>query len=148
MSYSHSTTERNGDSLVEIAWYRCDLTGQIINEAWPHIAMNGLHISRAALQEVLVPEYFKMCPVPFRMIVADIEQRIGSKTAPRRKPIPVHLRRIVLESNGGRCVTCGSTEDLQCDHIRPVSRGGSNHRNNLQPMCRTCNARKGARFNG
>jgi 5-methylcytosine-specific restriction endonuclease McrA len=34
------------------------------------------------------------------------------------------------------------------DHIRPVSRGGGNHRDNLQPMCAPCNMAKGARYNG
>jgi 5-methylcytosine-specific restriction endonuclease McrA len=43
------------------------------------------------------------------------------------------------------CVACGSHRRLEVDHIVPVSRGGSSERANLQLLCRTCNASKGAR---
>ena len=40
------------------------------------------------------------------------------------------------------CSFCGSTEDLTVDHIIPVSRGGTNDLENLQPLCRSCNSYK------
>lgn len=43
------------------------------------------------------------------------------------------------------CVDCGSVENLSVDHIMPVALGGSHRRENLQPMCRSCNSRKGAK---
>lgn len=48
----------------------------------------------------------------------------------------------------GKCAICrtrlqaGAT---QVDHIKPLSRGGSNGRENLQLLCRPCNQSKGAR---
>ena len=151
MSYSHTALEINGDQEVAVKWYRCDLTGQLISEAWPHLAINGVHLSEAALQEVVVPHYFKTCPVPFEMIVGDIAERIGYKkpsSRDLRKAIPIAVRQEVLASNNGQCVACGSSDDIQVDHIRPVSRGGCNSRSNLQPMCSTCNLRKGNRLDG
>jgi 5-methylcytosine-specific restriction endonuclease McrA len=45
---------------------------------------------------------------------------------------------------GGRCVACGQIAELEVDHIVPVSVGGSNDIENIQPLCRSCNASKGA----
>ena len=44
-----------------------------------------------------------------------------------------------------RCLACGSTSDLQVDHIKPFWGGGSNDESNLQALCKGCNAAKGTR---
>jgi 5-methylcytosine-specific restriction endonuclease McrA len=44
----------------------------------------------------------------------------------------------------GECVKCGNKEDLVKDHITPIYQGGSDGLENLQPLCRKCNASKGA----
>lgn len=46
---------------------------------------------------------------------------------------------------GGRCVQCGEipSKRLQKDHITPIYQGGSDGIDNLQPLCGSCNARKG-----
>lgn len=38
-----------------------------------------------------------------------------------------------------RCLCCGSRAEITKDHIRPISRGGSDSIMNLQPLCRHCN---------
>jgi len=46
------------------------------------------------------------------------------------------------------CQLCGkqlSPQDVTMDHIVPISRGGTNDLYNLQPLCMSCNAKKGAR---
>lgn len=43
----------------------------------------------------------------------------------------------------GRCLWCGATKKLTVDHIRPLSRGGTNDVHNLQCLCVTCNKAKG-----
>src|SRR3990167_9758704 len=47
---------------------------------------------------------------------------------------------------GGRCLACGATDrTLTVDHVVPVSKGGSNSIENLQPLCQSCNAHKGTK---
>lgn len=43
------------------------------------------------------------------------------------------------------CLKCGSTEDLQLDHIEPLSLGGSHTLGNFQVLCGHCNQSKGNR---
>ncbi len=46
----------------------------------------------------------------------------------------------------GRCLLCGSAANLEVDHVVPVARGGtSDDVVNLQTLCSSCDARKGAR---
>jgi hypothetical protein len=63
-----------------------------------------------------------------------------------RKRIPAQTRRQVLAA--GMCADCGSTANLTIDHIRPITKGGTDHRRNLQCLCLTCNMRKGNLWRG
>jgi len=64
----------------------------------------------------------------------------------RRAMIPEEVRLLVWERDGGRCVKCGSTEELAFDHIIPVAKGGSNTKKNVQLLCAKCNREKGDRI--
>ena len=45
-----------------------------------------------------------------------------------------------------RCSYClRPTTDIALDHIKPWSKGGSGRADNLAPVCRSCNSRKGDR---
>ena len=63
-----------------------------------------------------------------------------------RKPTKRALSKSVMERDAYRCVTCGSHVDLTVDHIKPVALGGTDDSDNLQTMCRSCNSKKGARY--
>ena len=41
------------------------------------------------------------------------------------------------------CVFCGSTRDLQVDHLIPRNRGGSDSADNMVWSCRFCNSSRG-----
>ena len=45
-----------------------------------------------------------------------------------------------------KCMRCGSTIDLQIDHIYPKSKGGSDAEGNLQVLCARCNLQKSNKF--
>jgi len=46
-----------------------------------------------------------------------------------------------------RCVCCRKKGlQLEPDHVEPVEKGGAHHISNIQPLCKRCNMRKGARY--
>ncbi|MFN8585791.1 MAG: HNH endonuclease signature motif containing protein [Dehalococcoidia bacterium] len=61
----------------------------------------------------------------------------------QRARIPEEVRVAVWVRDEGRCVRCGSEDDLQFDHVIPVSRGGGNSVENVQVLCGDCNRLKG-----
>jgi 5-methylcytosine-specific restriction endonuclease McrA len=63
----------------------------------------------------------------------------------------------VYKKSGGKCVQCGvltpaalrgskNPSAPEIDHILPIACGGAHIEENLQIMCRSCNAKKGARL--
>jgi len=78
-----------------------------------------------------------------------LERRLASDAAKSRRyrergggAIPGPLRAEVLERDNYECQDCASGDYLQIDHIHPVSKGGPTVLENLQVLCRVCNARK------
>ena len=51
----------------------------------------------------------------------------------------------LCEEYGHRCAQCSAAEPLVIDHIVPISKGGTNTIDNIQPLCWTCNSRKSNR---
>lgn len=51
-----------------------------------------------------------------------------------------------LKEHCGCCANCGANERIEMDHIYPLSKGGEHHIDNIQPLCRSCNASKGAKI--
>lgn len=58
---------------------------------------------------------------------------------------PTNDVRAVILKRDGKCLQCGSTEDLTLDHIIPRSVGGTDDPENLQTLCRRCNSGKNNR---
>ena len=72
----------------------------------------------------------------------EIIERLASKPEISREPIPESVRMFVWRRDGGKCVKCGTKENLEFDHIIPVSKGGSNTERNIQILCEQCNREK------
>ena len=66
----------------------------------------------------------------------------GGRSA--RAAIPRETRLAVWKRDGGRCVACGASFDLQYDHVIPLALGGADTVENLQILCAPCNQEKGA----
>ena len=60
-----------------------------------------------------------------------------------RERIPDDVKQFVWERDKARCVRCNGQENLEYDHIVPVSKGGSNTARNIQLLCAECNRDKG-----
>ncbi len=83
-------------------------------------------------------------------------QRFGSCPGDKEKPtrnlfggrstLSLSLRYAVLKRDGFKCNACGALPAdgavLEVDHIHPVSKGGGDNLENLQALCRECNAGK------
>ena len=54
----------------------------------------------------------------------------------------------VWRRDQGRCVECGSNENIEYDHIIPWSKGGGNTTRNIQLLCQECNRSKSAKEPG
>ena len=59
-----------------------------------------------------------------------------------RQAIPSEVRREVWRRDEGKCVKCGSRENLEYDHIIPVIKGGGNTARNIELLCESCNRAK------
>jgi hypothetical protein len=77
-------------------------------------------------------------------MLLNIDEGTATRPRGRRKPIPREVRRAVFERDGGKCTECGSTFDLQYDHVIPVALGGASTAENLQLLCADCNREKSA----
>jgi ribosomal protein S27AE len=90
--------------------------------------------------------------------VGFVAAALGSRGINRSKRlvgnIPDHTRHIpqgikvqVAAREGARCGRCGSTENLQFDHLIPFSKGGSStDANNIRLLCGRCNRLKSNRL--
>ncbi len=59
-----------------------------------------------------------------------------------RESIPQEVMDKVWNRDGGKCVKCGSQENLEFDHIIPFSKGGATTYRNMQLLCKKCNLEK------
>jgi len=59
--------------------------------------------------------------------------------------ITIHEWKELLREANYKCLCCKSGENLELDHIIPITMKGPNIKENAQVLCRSCNASKGNR---
>jgi len=69
------------------------------------------------------------------------EQRIIACTYTARPDV----RKKIFELHGNYCLCCGANENITLDHIVSIHKGGQNSIDNLQPLCKSCNSKKGVK---
>ena len=75
-----------------------------------------------------------------------VEEIRELRTKRRERKIPKPVKTIVWNRDGGCCRYCGSSINIEYDHIYPFSKGGSSADiDNIQLLCRDCNAEKSNR---
>ena len=82
---------------------------------------------------------------PVRTDITAIQAELQTKDERRRRSLTKSVREAVYKRDKGRCVECGSKENIHYDHIIPFSKGGSNSKENLQILCAKHNLEKGNR---
>lgn len=66
---------------------------------------------------------------------------------PARRRLSKAERQAVYEKCGGHCAYCGceiTIQQMQVDHVQPISVSGEDTLDNMLPACRSCNYYKGA----
>lgn len=74
---------------------------------------------------------------------AGADENSSIRTLPHTRLIPSDIKREVYLRDGGKCVLCGSTENLHFDHDLPFSKGGTSlSAKNIRLLCQKCNLKK------
>ena len=114
----------------------------------PVIATDG---QRRVAEDVLNGGFWKVSEEEretIRWMLREADSR--ESYALRREEANLHIanpsvRKRIFKRDGHRCLHCGKTERLSVDHVVAVANGGGNEDENLQTLCRSCNASKGVK---
>ena len=102
-------------------------------------ATGPYNVEEAAL---LVKDYYNKR----RAKIDSLNESAVTPEARTRGVIPEAVRHEVWRRDQGKCVECGSQDNLEFDHLIPFSRGGANTVRNLQLLCEKCNRKKSAKI--
>lgn len=128
----------------QIAWYAAVTQRGLTARTFAHMSLDELYEMRHTLQhnadnDVVAEVLSEVCEA-----IRIVHAREAAPTVRRDMRANYDVRFAqVGRRDGFRCAACMSVDDLELDHIKPVSRGGSNRLDNLQLLCRDCNAQKG-----
>lgn len=82
------------------------------------------------------------------MSAAANKRRRANLAAAKAKGSHTHMDWLTLQLALDGCLVCEAQDGITKDHIIPISRGGADDLENIQPLCHRCNSRKGAAFWG
>jgi 5-methylcytosine-specific restriction endonuclease McrA len=129
-----------------------------------YLANKKAIIEKIALWRIQNPEKRKKQDRKYREVHSESERERHRKydaEYPEKKRMRMLARRYKKKTNGGslspkewqevlnkygnKCLGCGATGvKLEVDHVIPIKLGGRHAADNVQPLCRSCNAHKSA----
>lgn len=77
-----------------------------------------------------------------QVIAAKVRRQLREEAAPGRG-VTTDDRKRVFAYYGRRCLICGTTKRICLDHVKALFCGGRHDPDNLQPLCYSCNTKKG-----
>ena len=97
-------------------------------------------------QKLLILDYVDQERRRFERLQKKFSDKDSDDIKYERTRISEEVRIAVWRRDQGKCARCGSRENLEYDHIVPVSKGGSNTARNIELLCQNCNRSKGNRI--
>lgn len=105
------------------------ISNPIIQELFNHSVLNQIYLDITA-------GYESYCNIVSKKPKQE-RSKACSYTAKLR------IKELVYKLHGKSCLCCGTDKNLSLDHIIPIHKGGKNEIDNLQPLCKPCNSKKG-----
>ncbi len=139
------------DSMIESDDYSMCSNEKLIESLWNPKEENDLEKFRKLSFKMEIDFYRVVNPRPMvvlrckecakhqELISEDSETTTDKR---RSRNISEQVKDAVWRRDEGKCVQCGSNENLEFDHIIPHSKGGANTKRNVQLLCETCNRKK------
>jgi len=128
---------------------KCFICGEPIEWNDVSIEFKSRTICSICCEEMILPIYELAGQGDGGLIHLVFNYAVTSKHNRRRKPTVRNYKTIfnkLLHKYNFSCVHCGTKENLSIDHIKPVSKGGTDDIDNLQILCKSCNSKKGAKY--
>jgi hypothetical protein len=79
-------------------------------------------------------------------VLKDKNKQFIEEEITRSRSIPESFRIEVYDRDNGRCVLCGSDEDIEYDLILSFSKGGSHDAQNIRILCKNCYRKKSGKI--
>ena len=131
---------------------KCDLCGALIEQyktGEPFLSFKNKDVCFSCYLD-LIPEIYKMAGMGDGGIIHLVfSECLRSQFNRKRRVTMANYKETLdklLHKYKFACVECGSGDRLEIDHIKPVSRGGTDEISNLQILCKHCNCSKGAKY--